>query len=51
MALARGRHPVVIRVTEPGNWQTRVATVNGAVVHQCRIDSRILDGQLVLALG
>ena len=40
-----------MRVTEPGNAQTRVVTVNGVVVHQCRVDARVLDGQLVLALA
>jgi hypothetical protein len=37
-------------VIEPGNQQTRIVTVRGAVVHECRVGPSILDGQLVLAL-
>ena len=40
-----------MRVTESDNAQTRVVTVKGAVVHQCRIDARVLDGQLVLGFA
>jgi hypothetical protein len=51
VGVAQKREPVVMRVTEPGNHQTRVVTVNGAVVHQCRVDACVLDGQLVLAFA
>jgi hypothetical protein len=40
-----------MRVIEPDNQQTRVVTVKGVVVHQCRIDARVIAGQLVLALA
>ena len=51
VGVPRRRTPVVVCVTEPGNAQTRVVTVKHAVVHQCRVDARVLDGQLVLALA
>lgn len=51
LQIRRGRNPLVMRVTEPGDYQTRVVTVNGALVHQCRLDARVRAGQLVLALS
>jgi hypothetical protein len=38
-------------VIEPGDQQTRIVTVKGAVVHECRVGPSILDGQLVFALA
>ena len=51
LLVRRGRTPVGMRVTEPDNFQTRVVTVNGAVVHQCRHDARLIAGQLTFALA
>jgi hypothetical protein len=50
MAVPRRSAPTVVCVIEPDGFQTRVATVNGEVVHQCRVDARILGGQLEFAI-
>lgn len=51
VSVPRRRPPVAVCVIEPGGQQTRIVTVKGAVVHECRVGPCILDGQLVLALA
>jgi hypothetical protein len=48
--VSRRHPPVVTRVIEPGDQQTRVVMVKDTIVHLCRVGPSILDGQLRLAL-
>jgi hypothetical protein len=50
IVVPRGRPTVVTRVVEPDGSQTFVMTAKRAVLHQCRVDRRVLDGQLELGL-